>query len=106
MKNTKLNFITKGIALGFSFMMMVGCNDFLEVTPPSDLSPDTYLWDEAHLAAYPIKYYSDYDNYSDSSRDKSGMLPSHAGSGGESFYNDDTDTDNVVTGTNNRYVPG
>lgn len=106
MKNIKLNFITKGMALGFSFMMMVGCNDFLEVTPPSDLSPDTYLWDESHLAAYTIKYYADYDNYSNSSRDKSGMLPSHYGSGGESFYNDDTDTDNVVTGTNNRFVPG
>ncbi|WP_291862288.1 RagB/SusD family nutrient uptake outer membrane protein [Marinilabilia sp.] len=99
------------ILAGFTFaaasLMMGGCEDHLDVTPPSEVTPENYLWDETHLAAYTIKYYADYDNYNGGSDDKGGMLPSHYGSGGESFYFDDLATDNATTrGSNARFVPG
>ena len=37
---------------------MSGCNDFLDVVPPSDITPETYLMDEAHLEAYTVNRYS------------------------------------------------
>ncbi|MDR2915634.1 MAG: RagB/SusD family nutrient uptake outer membrane protein [Tannerella sp.] len=107
MKKYINNIIIKGIAVSFSFITLIGCNDFLEVEPPSSISPDGYLWSEDQLAAYTIRYYAQYDNYSGTNADKSGMLPSHYGSGGESFFFDDMATDNATTrSSNNRYVPG
>lgn len=96
-----------GFAMGMGVLFVSGCNDFLDVTPPSQISPEKYLWDEAHLAAYTIKYYADYNNFNENSHDKGGQLPSHYGSGGETFYFNDLATDNATTrGSNNRYVPG
>lgn len=107
MKKYKNSIIAKGVALGFSLLTVVGCNDFLEIAPPSQISPEGYLWSDIQLAAYTVKYYADYDNYNGTSNDKGGMIPSHYGSGGESFYFDDLATDNAITqSSNNRYVPG
>ncbi len=105
----KINFksIFKSLIVLAYTMSMVSCNDYLDVTPVSDISPENYLWDESHLAAYTIKYYADYSSYNEGSDDKGGMIPSHYGSGGESFYFNDLATDNETTkGSNNRYVPG
>lgn len=105
----KYNYITlfKGLIIAAYTLFMVSCNDYLDITPPSQISPESYLWDEAHLASYTVKYYADYDNYNEGSDNKGGMLPSHYGSGGESFYFDDLATDNETTrGSSNKYVPG
>lgn len=107
MKKNKYSTIIKGFALSISLLAMVGCNDYLEVAPPSQISPDTYLWSADQLGAYTIRYYAQYDNYSGTSDDKGGMLPSSWGSGGESFYFDDLATDNAISrGTNDRFKPG
>ena len=36
------------------------CNDFLNIEPESEISPEKYLWDEKDLAAYTIRYYAGY----------------------------------------------
>ncbi|MGQ1946070.1 RagB/SusD family nutrient uptake outer membrane protein [Geofilum sp. OHC36d9] len=95
------------LALGATALLLASCDDKLDVTPPSNVTPERYLWEEAQLAAYTVNYYADYSSYSEGSDDKGGMLPSHYGSGGESFYFNDLATDNATTrGSNNRYVPG
>ncbi|MUP36766.1 RagB/SusD family nutrient uptake outer membrane protein [Labilibaculum euxinus] len=105
----KYNYITlfKGLVLATFAMFMAGCNDYLDVTPPSDISPESYLWDEAHLAAYTVTYYADDKEYNEGRDDKGGRIPSHYGSGGESFYFNDLATDNETTrGSSSKYVPG
>lgn len=110
MKMMKKNIFKKAlilIACVLGIVAISGCNDHLDVTPPSQISPEKYLWDEAHLAAYTVQYYADYYNYNENSTDKGGQFPSHYGSGGESFYFNDIATDNATTrGSSNRYVPG
>lgn len=87
-----------------------GCNRQLDIAPPSQISPETYLWNEGQLASYVHKYYAEYGSYNPEGNDflrLGGQLPSHFGGGGESFYRDDDATDNVTTkNSNNRYVPG
>lgn len=93
------------LLLGAVFTM--SCNDFLEVDPPSSVSPDNYLWSESQLGAYTVRYYAQYDGYGYNNSAQGGMIPSHWGSGSESFYHDDLATDNAVSrGTNNRFKPG
>ncbi len=107
MNNSNIKTIYKVLILGLYVFIITSCNDYLDITPPSQISPEKYLWDEDHLAAYTIQYYADYGNYNGGSDDKGGMLPSHYGSGGESFYFDDLSTDNETSrGTNNRYAQG
>ncbi|GAF02839.1 RagB/SusD family nutrient uptake outer membrane protein [Saccharicrinis fermentans] len=107
MQNNLYKTIAKSLIVGVSACFMAGCNDYLDVTPPSQISPEKYLMDESHLAAYTVKYYADYGNYNGGSDSKGGMLPSHYGSGGESFYFDDLATDNETTrGSSSRFVPG
>ncbi len=107
MKNSKYIHTIKAFALCLCMAFTAGCDDFLEIAPPSAVSPDNYLWSESQLAAYTIRYYAQYDQYSSGSGSASGMLPSHWGSGGESFFFDDLATDNAISrGTNNRFKPG
>lgn len=107
MKKTKYIHLIKAFALCLLITFTISCNDFLEVDPLSSVSPDNYLWSESQLAAYTVRYYAQYDNYSNGNAATSGMLASHWGSGGESFFFDDIDTDNGVSrGTNNRFKPG
>lgn len=107
MKKNRYKIATKGLAMSLSLLAMMSCNDFLEVAPLSTVSPENYLQKEADLAAYTVKYYADYDSYDEGSDNKGGMLASHWGSGGESFYFNDLATDNETTrSSNNRYVPG
>lgn len=104
---TRTNIISKGLFFCLLTLVTYSCNDFLDVTPPSQISPESYLQHETHLAAYITRYYADYSNYNATSNNKGGMLPSFYGSGGESFYFDDLATDNATTrGSNNRFLPG
>lgn len=107
MKKTKYIQSIKAFALIACIAFTVSCDDFLEIAPPSSVSPDNYLWSESQLAAYTVRYYAQYDQYSSGNGGNSGMLASHWGSGGESFFFDDLSTDNAVSrGTNNRFKPG
>lgn len=84
------------------------CDDYLDVTPPSDVTDAQYLTTEAQLASYVIKYYADYSDYSADSDDKGGMLPSPSGSGGQSPLKDDINTDNEVgrSGFSDAFIAG
>jgi hypothetical protein len=60
MRQNKFINTIKGTALAAaSLAMLAGCNDFLDITPQSTVSPETYLVQEAQLAAYTIRYYTD-----------------------------------------------
>lgn len=87
-KNKSIN-ILKGVIIGFSFISLTSCNDFLDITPPSDATPEIYLVEESQLAAYTIKYYTDMFSTINA------------------LYGADMETDNASTkGGNNRYIPG
>jgi hypothetical protein len=82
-------------------LLFVRCNDYLDVTPQSDVSEADYLWTEDQLESYITTYYlpgtsSGEKNYGSESEKYGGRLPSHYGSGGESFYNDDLTSDDFV----------
>lgn len=94
----KTNYITavKTLFISISILCFSSCNDFLDITPPSEVTDVDYLKSEEQLAAYVIKYYADYSDYNKNSDDKGGMLPSMKGSGGNSPLKDDINTDNEV----------
>lgn len=50
------NFINKA-GLLFCFLGLASCNDFLDREPISSVSPEKYLTDESHLAAYSVNMY-------------------------------------------------
>lgn len=88
MKNKKIQMLAVACLMtcGATF---TSCNDYLDITPPSSVSPEGYLVEESQLAAYTINYY-----------------PSNFSSiGGQ--YGEDLATDNATTRTaNTRYVVG
>ena len=90
MKTLKYKHIVKGIVLGCMLMTGTGCDDFLDITPPSNVAPENYLVEESQLAAYTIRYYTD-------------NFPSL-----NSLYGDDEmATDNATTrNSSNRYLIG
>ena len=81
--------LVKSLFLGCMLLAGTGCNDFLDINPPSDVAPEAYLVDENQLAAYTIRYYTD-------------NFPSL-----NSLYGDDMATDNATTrSSNNRFLTG
>ncbi len=81
--------ILKGMLLGCTLLLGTGCDDFLDITPPSTVSPEQYLVEESQLAAYTIRYYTE-------------NFPSL-----NNLYGDDNATDNSTTrGSNNRFLKG
>lgn len=48
-----------------SGVLLTSCNDYLDITPPSDIPPELYLNEENELATYVNGLY--------------GILPSHGG---------------------------
>lgn len=84
---------------------LAGCDDYLDITPPSKVTPETYFTTADQLGAYTIYYYKNTD-------DKVGyrgsnLFPSF-GIGGSSygmFLDDDQGTDNE-SGTNDRFFDG
>ena len=95
--------MAKGLFLGFSLTAVVGCNDFLDQEPKSEVSPEKYLYSESQLEAYVNKYYADYSNWKPEDDSKGGMIPSFWGSENGTPYANDNATDNQQ-GTNGRYL--
>ncbi len=54
----KIKSIICAIATATAAVSFAGCNDFLDITPPSTLSPVDYLTDESHLEAYTMNRYN------------------------------------------------
>ncbi len=101
LKYTKLAGLAAAAALGFG---MASCDDYLDITPPSQISPELYFSNADQLAAYTINYYKSSDV--DGGRG-SNLFP-HFGNGGSAyvfFLNGDEGTDNEG-GTNGRFFDG
>ena len=74
------------LVIAFSGLIM-SCNDYLDIEPPSSVSPESYLVDADQLGAYTIRYYS--DNFTSINN----------------LYGGDNATDNSTTrSSNNRYL--
>ncbi len=99
------NKFIKSAFLGLAMVAFAGCDAFLDVTPPSDISPEMYLYSDVQLQSYLNKYYADYSNWNSNDDSKGGMIPSFWGSQNGSTYSDDNATDNQQ-GTNSRYISG
>lgn len=84
-------------------LCLVSCNDFLNVSPPSQVSPEKYLTTADQLKAYLDAYYANYSNWNSYDASTGGMIPSHFGSSNGTPYYDDNATDNSV-GTDARYI--
>lgn len=82
---------------------VTSCNDYLNVEPQSDVSPEKYLFTEDQLESYVNKYYANYNNWSSNSDATGGMIPSFLANTGEAPYADDNATDNQQ-GVNIRYL--
>ncbi|WP_091767325.1 RagB/SusD family nutrient uptake outer membrane protein [Prevotella sp. khp7] len=89
MKTISRNLIT-GILILLSMGELVSsCNDYLDIEPPSLVSPESYLVDGDQLGAYTIRYYS--ANFTSINN----------------LYGGDNATDNSTTrSSNNRYLKG
>lgn len=95
--------ILGGLVLGIAAVGMVSCDDYLDITPPSKVSPEGYFNNTDQLKTYLDKYYANYDNWFSTDDTHGGELPSHFGTQNGSPYYDDNATDNNQ-GTNNRYI--
>jgi len=85
--------ILKYLTLVLPLWMVAGCNDYLDITPPSQIIPEKYLNEESQLASYAIGQYPN-------------ILPSHSGWGFGTF-GIDAGTDNMISpDINKRYLPG
>lgn len=83
---------------------LAGCNDYLDITPPTQVTPETYFTTAEQLGAYTISYYTG----SDALGNRGNNTFPHHGLGGSSygsFLNDDEGTDNEG-GTNDRFFDG
>ena len=84
---------------------MTSCNDYLDVTPPSDVSPEKYFTTADQLGAYTINLYCSYKNWNADDDACGGQFPSHADY--TSFIHDDMGTDNESSkSTNSRFYEG
>lgn len=94
MKKLTFKYITKSVLIAGLALMSVGCNELLEIDPPSQISPEKYLWDESHLSAYTIARYGD-------------IFRANVGTGADGLYLDDINTDVMTSrGSSNRFAPG
>lgn len=71
-------------------MALSSCNDYLDVTPPSSVSPEMYFTTAEQLGYYTLNYYCNYSNWD--ANGVGGQFPSHADY--TSFIHDDGPTDN------------
>jgi hypothetical protein len=97
MKNLKNKNYAWLIILALAMFIIPSCKkNLLNITPPSDITPDNYLVEETQLGAYAINRYAD-------------ILPSHAQVGNYTFgtFSIDKATDNQVSSSqDNRFAPG
>lgn len=81
----------KHIAMTFAAATaLASCNDYLDVTPPSSVSPEMYFTTAEQLGYYTVNYYCNYGNWD--ANGTGGQFPSHADY--TSFIHDDGPTDN------------
>ena len=73
MKKNKYTHSIKAFLFCLLFVTMAGCNDFLEIAPPSSISPENYLLSEDQLAAYTIRYYAEYGGWNQNSATAGGI---------------------------------
>lgn len=102
--NSINKFIIRLGLTAFAGMTLAGCNDYLDITPPSQISPELYFTTAEQLGTYAIAYYTSSDV--DGSRG-SNLIPHH-GIGGSSyitFMDGDQGTDNE-SGTNSSFFNG
>lgn len=102
--NSKYNKLTAGAAALTMILTMSACNDYLDIEPPSQVTPEVYFNTADQLGSYTIRYYKDNDAVGSRG---SNAFP-HFGSGGSSyqfFTDDDQGTDNE-SGTNDRFFDG
>ncbi len=78
---------------------LTACDDYLDITPPSSISPEVYFTDAEQLGYYTINYYCNYGNWGAGDENYGGCLPSHADY--TSFIHDDMGTDNESDGAPN-----
>ncbi len=87
---------------------MSSCDDYLDIEPQSQVTPETYFTSADQLGAYIISYYNSYGNNWNADDDTNGgQLPSH-GLGSMSyttFLDDDQGTDNEG-GPGDRFYSG
>ena len=80
---------------------LTSCDDYLDITPPSDVTPETYFTTAEQLGYYTINYYCNYSNWD--ANGQGGQFPSHADY--TSFIHDDGGTDNEP-GPGNEFYAG
>ena len=98
MKNFKKLYLNV-LNIGILMLILTGCSDFMSIDPPSQISPEKYLWSESDLGAYTIDRYHNSDN--------DYIIRTVNGSGGDGLYMDDAATDIMTNrGGNNRFLPG
>ncbi len=100
----KYNKIAGSLAAVAVTFGLAGCDDYLDITPPSQVTPETYFNTADQLAAYTINYYKG----SDVQGGRWNNAFPHFGNGGsayEFFLDDDQGTDNEG-GTNNKFFDG
>lgn len=52
-----INNILTAVMLAASLSIVSSCNDKLNLTPPSNITPENYLWEESQLATYTVNRY-------------------------------------------------
>lgn len=78
---------------GAASLAMGSCDDYLDITPPSNISPEVYFLDADQLANYTINYYTSGNTWS--ADDRGGAFPFEAKDyNADSYYHDDNGTDN------------
>lgn len=106
MKNIILN-ITKGLGLVAMASIFSSCEQFLDKTPLDEVTPASYLTQEADLAAYTIAAYSDISNDNSDAGAYSGF-DTYTNSGWDmsTFLNDAHSDDIVTSGSYDLWYPG
>ena len=83
------------LLLGASLTGLTACDDYLDVVPESSITPGSFFYAEADLAAYSINLYNSVFTYI------------NPGSYGISVFGNDNATDNqAATGYSSRWAPG
>lgn len=81
------------IILGLTGFLAVSCNDYLDQSPLSSITPEDYLREESQLAAYAVGAYTN-------------ILPSHSNWSFGTFGTDGNTDDMAIPVLDNKYIPG
>ncbi len=93
MKMKNYNKYAAMLMAGAASLAMGSCDDYLDITPPSNISPEVYFLDADQLANYTINYYTSGNTWS--ADDRGGAFPFEAKDyNADSYYHDDNGTDN------------